>query len=123
LNKYCHAEFDQINLKHLQNKQPENTAEKINEFALNYLYLSNKKKELRYAHKLMLKCIQLNSEFAAYYDTDASLLLKLGLLKKAIKTAEKAVLKSAHSPLEKKLYSERLERVKKGEKIWQQEDF
>ena len=123
VNSYCHAHFDKINSKNLKAAAAQELAARLNNFAWNYFSYANKKEELTYAESLMKKCIQLDSNFAAWYDTYAGIVYKLGELERALEIETKAIHLSAEKPAEQSIYQRKIERMKKGEKIWLPEQY
>ncbi len=121
MNTYCHQTFDRLTATP-KNSNPA-LAERINTFAWNYLLYAENKSDLAFAEQLMEKCIALDSTFAAWYDTYACIVYKQGDTNKAILIESKAVSYSEKKAAEKAIYLTKIERMKRGDKIWLPEQY
>ncbi len=123
MTDYCHTHFDKIKVEKIaENEKPE-LAARINNFAWNYLVYSDNTIELNYAETLIKKAVELDSSFAAWYDTFAGIVYKKGDTIGAIEIENKAVTLSKNSPLEQGIYLKKIARMKQGEKIWLPEQY
>lgn len=121
MNNYCHQTFDKLTAKAKYSNPT--LAERINTFAWNYLLYAENKSDLAFAEQLMEKCIALDSTFAAWYDTYAAIVYKLGDTNKAILIETKAVSYAEKKAAEKAIYLTKIERMKRGDKIWLPEQY
>ena len=119
MNRYCKSAFAKIDSK---NSNAE-LAARINNFGWNYLLYATTKNDLVFAELFMQKCIALDSSFAAWYDTYSGIVYKQGDTLRAIEIEKKAVILSQQNDAEQNIYRIKIERMKRGEKIWLPEQY
>ncbi len=117
MNGYCRANYSKkISVKNKD--EASQIAARINNFGWNYFMYADKKEDLMLAATIMENCITLDNSFAAWYDTYAGIMYKMGDLTKAIELENKAVFYATKSAYEQQIYRTKIERMKRGEKTW-----
>lgn len=123
VNRYCQLHFDTLKPAHYTVEKASFLAAQLNTFGWNYFTYSDKKEDLIYAATLMKKCVALDSNFAAWYDTYSGIIYKLGDFNQALKLEAMAVKLSTNKAAEQSIYLRKIERMKGGEKIWIPEQY
>lgn len=122
MNVYCRANYSK-KIFTKNSDEASKIAARINNFGWNYFMYADKKEDLMLAATIMENCISLDSSFAAWYDTYAGIVYKMGDVNKAVELENKAVFYATQSAYEQQIYRSKIERMKRGEKIWIPEQY
>jgi len=122
MNVYCRANYSK-KIKPKTKDEAAKIAAQINNFGWSYFMYADKKEDLILAATIMETCIAIDSSFAAWYDTYAGIIYKMGDVNKGIDLENKAVLYANKSAYEQQIYRTKIERMKRGEKTWIPEEY